>query len=234
MAEKSDQVVQEQIAELCAELGFVLDAEPLRDITGYVNMLQKWNAVMNLVGPRDWQTMVRTLIVDSLHLGRFIPTLDLKAAPDRQHMQTWDLGAGAGIPGMVLRMVWQQGGYHMVDTREKRVMFMRTVLASYPLPDTHVHRARAEDFMAQKGQADLLLSRAFMPWQGVLSFVEGKVHPCGHVLVLANAPAPNHDGADGLQSSALPRPWYLRWQYSYEAAGALRYFWVLSTNSAPN
>ncbi|MFV0421209.1 16S rRNA (guanine(527)-N(7))-methyltransferase RsmG [Oleidesulfovibrio sp.] len=236
MAKKMSPAGEQQVAMLCSELGFTLQGEALKNITGYLNMLQKWSVVMNLVGPRSWEPMLRTLIVDSLHLKRFLETLDFSVVADSADipMQIWDFGAGAGLPGIPLRMVWQEGEYHMVDVREKRTMFMQMVLAKYPLPATNVHRARVEDFMEGRAPAAMMVSRAFMPWPELLELLTGKIRRGGFVVVLANEPAPAHDVPDASHGRLLPEDWSLTAQYEYSVEGSPRYFWALSSKKAPN
>lgn len=88
---------------------------------------------------------------------------------------TWDLGAGAGLPGIPLRMFWQLGHYYMIEVREKRSFFLNTALTTLGLQNTYVFRGKAEDFMTTKVKqniyADLILSRAFMPFAKMLPFV---------------------------------------------------------------
>lgn len=229
MARPAKPAEEPQVEALCCELGFRLPPAAVTGLTVYLNMLQKWSAVMNLVGPRTWQPMVRTLIVDSLHLDRFLRDAVSQCGP-----QIWDFGAGAGLPGIPLRMVWQHGEYHMVDVREKRTMFMQMVLARHPLSGTFVHRARVEDFMADRAPADMLVSRAFMPWPELLSLLEGRIRQGGHVIVLANEPAPDHDRPDAAHGRPLPSGWDLTAQYVYEVEGSARYFWALSSKKAPS
>ncbi len=145
-----------ELARLCAEAGFAPDETPeaAQALAGYLELLMKWNRVMNLVGTRTWQATFRTLIVDSLHLARFLRSLPLPEAPE-----TWDLGAGAGLPGIPLRAVWQVGIYHLVDAREKRTLFLSNVLARHPLPGTVVFRGRVEEFMPTRPKADCVVSR---------------------------------------------------------------------------
>ena len=177
-----------ELARLCAEAGFAPDETPEAAqavLAGYLELLMKWNRVMNLVGTRTWQATFRTLIVDSLHLARFLRTLPLPEAPE-----TWDLGAGAGLPGIPLRAVWQAGTYHLVDAREKRTLFLSNVLARHPLPGTVVFRGRVEEFMPTRPKADCVVSRAFLPWPAVLELVRGHMAPGGMVVFLANEGAP--------------------------------------------
>lgn len=100
--------------------------------------------------------------------------------------RTFDLGAGAGLPGLVLRMLWQKGDYFLVESREKRALFLATFLAKNPLPQTYVFRGRAEQILADpsKTPVALILSRAFMPWQEVLQLVRPALALKGNVLFM--------------------------------------------------
>lgn len=205
--------------------GFELAEETLHPLAGYLGLLMQWNKVMNLVGTRTAEDTFFTLVVDSLHLGRFLRE-DVKccAAPC-----CWDLGSGAGLPGIPLRMIWQEGDYWMVEAREKRALFLSTVLAQYPLPGTHVFRGRAETFMAgpPARTADLVVSRAFMPWPGVLELVKGSLNPNGVAVLLLR---------DRLQESPdweqAAKKWRIAGQYAYTASRTQRYLYALTAHGA--
>ena len=172
------------LAERLEREGFHLDGEPLAALAGYLDLLLRWNKAMNLVGTRTWQDTVSRLIVDSLHLGRFLETMPLPEAP-----LCWDPGAGAGLPGIPLRMIWQRGTYWMIEAREKRALFLASVLARHPLPETHVFRGRLEAFCEQQADgppADLVVSRAFMPWRQLLPLMAPHLAPGGFVVFLLN------------------------------------------------
>ena len=141
---RSSSVYPYDLQDWAKRAGFELTEETLPPLAGYLGLLIQWNRVMNLVGTRTAEDTFFTLVVDSLHLGRFLrEDVEYSAAPC-----CWDLGSGAGLPGLPLRMIWQEGDYWMVEAREKRALFLSTVLAKYPLPGTHVFRGRAEAFMA--------------------------------------------------------------------------------------
>lgn len=190
----------------------------------YLDQLIKWNKKMNLVGKSGWKTVFDTLIVDSLFLADFLDGLKLADAP-----LCLDFGAGAGLPGIPLRSLWQDGDYWLVEVREKRSMFMRSVLGRMKLPGTHVYHGKAEDALdrlsdaGQEATADLILSRAFMPWPKLLDFIrpmlrsDGERH--GVAVILSNDPPPDE--------SELPNGWELGDVASYPAAGGERYFWSL-------
>lgn len=179
----------------------------------YVTMLMQWNARMNLVGATSWQEAVENLCADSWHLADFLRTLPLPAQPE-----CWDLGAGAGLPGVPLRLVWEDGSYTLVEAREKRALFLQSVLAMCQMPGVKVFRGRAEKFMDKAPPADLVVSRAFLPWEKVLELVGNYMAPEGLVVFLTLVPPPEQ----------LPQGWCVRGAREYGVVGgSLRHFWAL-------
>lgn len=168
---------------------------------------------MNLVGPRHWRRMLAELVADSWHLAEFLKTLPLPEEP-----RCMDLGAGAGLPGIPLRMLWTPGSYTLVELRQKRVLFMRHVLALTPLQGVDIHEGRAEDALARQAPLDVVLSRAFMPWPKLLVLVRPYLNAGGHLVIMANETPPSN----------LPRPWNLAGSRFYQIEGKKRHFWALS------
>ena len=201
------------------ECGFSPDAAQVEQLTEYLSLVMKWNKVMNLIGPYSWEEALRTLIMDSLHLARFLDTLSLPDAP-----VCWDFGAGAGLPGIPLRVVWNRGTYHLVEVREKRALFMQQTVARLKIANTQVFRGRAEDFMATHEPADILLSRAFMPWEKLLEFAGGNIARTGRVVILAIEDVP----------ASLPEGWRLEARHDYAVGADTRYFWSLAPIMASN
>ncbi len=169
------------LGTLCAAAGFPLTKEQSSQLAVYLDLLMRWNRMMNLVGARHWRDALDDLILDSFHLAAFLREHILPTLPPDP--VAWDLGAGAGLPGIPLRMIWQDGSYCMVESRDKRTIFLSTVLARCPLKGTQVFRGRAEQFMEGK-KADLIVSRAFMPWKDMLAFVRGHLTKEGCVVFL--------------------------------------------------
>ncbi len=210
-------IAPEAVAGRLADLGFSLPENALRGLAAYLGLLTRWNKAMNLVGTSRWEETLDTLAVDSFYLADFLRTACFQADP-----VTFDLGAGAGLPGIPLRLVWREGTYTLVEAREKRALFLRTVLASIDLGRTAVFHGRAEDFLGRSGRADCLLSRAFMPWRDLLFFVEAALAPHGRVFFLTNEPAPEK----------LPGPWRLAGQSGYAVRGKQRFLWCLAKEPA--
>ncbi|MDR0338713.1 MAG: class I SAM-dependent methyltransferase [Desulfovibrio sp.] len=211
-ARPADECTAEAVGLAAVGLGFRLPDSCAAGLAAYLVLLMKWNRVMNLVGPGDWRTVFETLIIDSLHLARF-----LEALPLPEKALTLDLGAGAGLPGVALRMLWRRGEYVMVESREKRALFLRAVLAAVPLPGVSVFHGRAEDCLGRAAPPDLVVSRAFLPWPRVLSLVAGAVAAQGHCVFLTLEPLPR----------TLPGGWFAAREESYTVRGDTRFFWLI-------
>ncbi|MEF2231402.1 MAG: RsmG family class I SAM-dependent methyltransferase, partial [Pseudodesulfovibrio sp.] len=105
----------------------------------------------------------------------------------------------------------------------KRALFMRSAVGRLGLPGTTVFHGRAEDAVdAPDGtdgrRADLVLSRAFMPWRELLRLARPLLADGGVLVILSNGPLPGE----------LPDGWRAGQSKDYPAAGGTRYFWSLS------
>ena len=212
------QIDHQQFSGFCKQQGLLLEDAQLTAMRTYLELLIGWNKKINLTALSDWRTAMLELVADSFQLHSFLDRLPLngdvlqgekakayphtstyttagtidKAAGIRQSNRPhcWDLGAGAGLPGIPLRIVWPSGSYHLIELREKRALFLQTVLARLKLAGSFVHRKDAGLFMSEEcGQgrpADLILSRAFMPWQKLPDYVRPYLATGGILLLMLN------------------------------------------------
>lgn len=108
----------------------------LADLERYRQLLVEGNAVMNLVGPASLPDFWRRHVLDSAQL--------LPVIPDAL---TWaDLGAGAGLPGIVLACLLKgrpNARVYLVESMAKRCRFLGQVVEALDLPAEVIH-ARAE------------------------------------------------------------------------------------------
>lgn len=133
----------------------------LADLERYRQMLSEWNAVMNLVGPATLASFWNRHAWDSAQL--------LKLNPEAK---TWaDLGAGAGLPGIVLGILGKgRAGFHvhLVESMAKRCRFLSEVVQTLDLPAT-VHNARAENLQLA---VDSVTARACAPLSRLLGYAQ--------------------------------------------------------------
>jgi 16S rRNA (guanine527-N7)-methyltransferase len=129
------------------------------DLERYRALLAEWNARMNLVGPATLADFWNRHAWDSAQLAGLAP-----------QALTWaDLGAGAGLPGVVLAILGKgRAGFHvhLVESMAKRCRFLAAAVETLALPAT-IHRARAEDLDLA---VDIVTARACAPLPRLLGY----------------------------------------------------------------
>lgn len=133
----------------------------LADLTRFQALLAEWNEVMNLVGPATIATYWNRHAWDSAQL--------LTLAPEAR---TWaDLGAGAGLPGVVLAILLKDtpgAKVHLVESMAKRCKFLRVVADALDLP-VEIHNARAEELDLK---VEVVTARACAPMVRLLGYAQ--------------------------------------------------------------
>ncbi len=220
-AEQSPAVSREDLQHelLQTDLACLARDEQLLDsLAQYLNTLLQWNKRFNLVGPKSWQAILHNLILDSLYLAYYLPELRLP-----EQSLTLDFGAGAGLPGLPLRICSCKGTYIMLEPRQKRAAFLQHMIVSLQLEQTVVRNQRVQDLHPEKFKADLILSRGFCVWPDFLQTSVPFIRPDGYVLTFSSRPWQDKDQA--------PAPWSFNRQWTYSlSSGVQRYFWLFSPN----
>ena len=210
----------EEIRSACLKAGLAPETADsvARSLTIYLTLLLRWRQAINLTGPKNWPDIFNGLVLDSFALADFIKELKLPEQP-----YVLDLGAGAGLPGLPLRMIWQNGRYGLVEIREKRAAFLQTCLAGLDLPGTFVLAGKAEEALSkEQGKVDLIIARAFKPWPELLAMCASSLAPEGLAVIMSLNPPPD----------LLPQNWRLAASRAYAAPSAAdkgkRYLWALA------
>lgn len=135
-------------------MGLALSAAQIDKLMAYQALLAKWNKVYNLTALRDPAQMVTHHLLDSLSA--------VSAFAGAQRVL--DVGAGGGLPGIVLA-IWAaeaqpQMQITLVDTVSKKTAFLNQVKAQLHLGNVTVLHARVEQLPVEQ-QYDVITSRAF-------------------------------------------------------------------------
>ena len=131
----------------------------IADLEAFRRLLAEWNEKMNLVGPATLEVFWNRHAWDSAQL--------LQLAPEAA---SWaDLGAGAGLPGLVLAILGKgRAGFHvhLVESMAKRCRFLSQVVGELALPAT-VRHDRAENLQLD---VDIVTARACAPLVRLLGY----------------------------------------------------------------
>jgi 16S rRNA (guanine527-N7)-methyltransferase len=144
--------MRDTLENAARELGLELSATQIDQLLAYLALLQKWNKVYNLTAVRDPAQMLSHHLVDSLSV---IAPLKRHGAPAR----LMDVGAGGGLPGVVIAICCPGTDVSCVDAVAKKATFIQQVAAELKLPNLHGVHSRVEQLSTPP--FGVITSRAF-------------------------------------------------------------------------
>ncbi len=134
-----------------AELGVAFDGTAIERLRRYYALLEETNAVMNLTAIRGEEDTARLHFLDCAAMLRYLPAGEISVC---------DVGAGAGFPGLVLKILRPELRLTMVDSLQKRVAFQRAAAEALGLEGVACVAGRAEEENGLRESFDVVTSRA--------------------------------------------------------------------------
>ena len=116
-----------------------LAVEAIGRLARHVELLERWNRVVRLVGeeaPEDW---VRRHYAESVAARRF-----WRSSGQRENGEPalLDVGSGAGFPGLILAALHPERPVTLVEARERKAAFLAEAARELELPLVRVVRDR--------------------------------------------------------------------------------------------
>lgn len=135
------------------KLGININEDKLNKLERYYELLVEWNEKINLTAITDKEEVYLKHFYDSLTL--------IKAYDLNKNIKVCDVGSGAGFPGIVLKIFFDNIDITLVDALNKRINFQNLVIEELNLKNIHPVHSRAEDFAKNHlEEFDLVTSRA--------------------------------------------------------------------------
>ena len=130
----------EKMQEKSRDLGINFSVKQIEQFFDYMNLLIEWNEKINLTAITDPEEIILKHFIDSITI--------LKELPDNASIV--DVGTGAGFPGIPLSIVNPSLKITLVDSLNKRLIFLQEVINKLQLTNVDVIHARAEEFGQNK------------------------------------------------------------------------------------
>lgn len=140
------------------------------DLLAYLDLLLKWNKVYNLTALREPDQVLTHHVLDCLAVVR--PMTERMPALTT----VLDVGAGGGLPAVVIALACPHIQVTAVDTVAKKAAFIQTAAHRLGLPNLKGMHARVEDV---SGPFDLVTSRAFASLHDFTAWSRGALAPHG-------------------------------------------------------
>ena len=129
----------------------------INQFTIYHDVLFEGNKRINLISKDDENKFTVRHLLDSLLLCSVLNMSDFSGK------QVLDVGSGAGLPGIPLKIVWENIKLMMIDSQRKRTAFLKKVSRALAYDDIEILHNRIEDSSIQleyQNRFDLIVSRA--------------------------------------------------------------------------
>lgn len=154
--------VAAQITDHASALGLPLHSRQVDQLATYLELLQRWNKVYNLTAVRDPDQMLSQHLLDCLaaapSLARGLDSAGRSPA-DATGPRVLDVGSGAGLPGVVLAILFPHWTVFCVDAVAKKIAFLTTVAGTLSLPNLRPVHTRVQDLPNR--DFSLITCRAF-------------------------------------------------------------------------
>lgn len=163
---------QNQLSEGVRLLGLALSNTQMEQIEGYLALLQKWNRVYNLTAIKDPKEMLTHHVLDSLAVGRFLT--------ENRYL---DVGTGAGLPGMMLAILFPQKQFTLLDSNSKKTSFIKQTAHQLGVKNVTVETTRIEGYQPEI-LFDGVVTRAFASLNDFVGLCEHFVKKEGVLLAM--------------------------------------------------
>lgn len=145
-----------QLDDAARAFGLELSSSQLNAFEIYWRELSQWNARVNLTAIVDRDQVFIKHFLDSLSIAPLLGVLQTSPS-------LVDIGSGAGLPGLALKIALPLLRVTLVDATRKKVDFLRHMIAELDLQNVSAIQARAEDLAhdpAHREQYDFAVARA--------------------------------------------------------------------------
>lgn len=170
---------QDEMKKAAEAYGLHLSEVQLQQFTRYYELLIAWNEKMNLTAITEAHEVAVKHMVDSL--TAYDKTLFHKG------VSVIDVGTGAGFPGLPLKIFCPEIRLTLMDSLNKRVKFLQTVVDELGLTGVECVHARAEEGARNqkyREQFDIAVSRAVARLPILCEYCLPFVKKGGHFLAL--------------------------------------------------
>lgn len=139
------------LIEKANSIGVEISQKQAEQFYTYMELLLEWKEKMNLTAITDPEEVILKHFIDSLTIIPYLKEADT----------VLDIGTGAGFPGIPLKILEENKKFTLLDSLNKRIIFLQTVITELELKNIQAIHGRAEEFVSKERETyDIVTSRA--------------------------------------------------------------------------
>ncbi|WP_303289889.1 16S rRNA (guanine(527)-N(7))-methyltransferase RsmG [Marinobacter sp. SS5-14b] len=192
---------QGQLRDGLTAMNLALTDSQQQQLLAFLALLNKWNKAYNLTAVRDEREMVSRQLLDSLSILPWVTT---------EHLL--DVGAGGGLPGIPLAIVFPDKRFTLLDSNGKKTRFLNQCVLELGLNNVEVIHGRAEDCQLEQPYSQIS-SRAFTALENLVTW-------CGQLLTSDGQFLAMKGQYPDDEVAALPAGWQVESSHSLKVPGA--------------
>lgn len=139
----------------CSNEGLNFDTSKYEKFMKYKDMIKEWNEKINLTAITEDEQIIKKHFIDSVKIFKFTPLKNAK--------KIIDVGTGGGFPGIPMKIVSPETDVTLLDSLNKRIIFLTEVINKLELNNIKAVHGRAEDYIKEsksREKFDAAVSRA--------------------------------------------------------------------------
>ena len=173
------------------KINIELTNEQLEQLNKYYEMIIEWNKKINLTRITEKKDVYLKHFYDSLTLTKVV---DLN-----KKISICDVGTGAGFPGIVLKIVYPELEMTLIDSLNKRIVFLQEVIKKLNLKDIIAIHDRMENFSRKNQEVfDVITSRAVARAEILTEISMPSLKVGGHLLLMKASCEEELDNSKGI------------------------------------
>jgi 16S rRNA (guanine527-N7)-methyltransferase len=159
-----------------------LTTSDLSSILTYIDLLQRWNARINLTAIRNEEDIVTRHFGESLFAARHLFPLCSSVPSVVSGIRVADVGSGAGFPGIPIKLWAPEIALTLIESSHKKATFLKEVTRALTLTDVNIQNTRAESLTG--ASFDVVTLRAVERFESILPVAARLVAPGSRLALL--------------------------------------------------
>lgn len=184
----------EEFKIMAQKMQIQIEEEKIKKFYDYMLLIQEWNEKINLTAITEPKEIIIKHFIDSLTIASQI----------NKNTKIIDIGTGAGFPGIPLKIYNDSINITLLDSLNKRTLFLKEVADKLNLQGVEIIHGRAEDFaqdVKYREKYDIAVSRAVAPLNILLEYLTPYVKVNGNMIAMkgTNATEEINDSENALK-----------------------------------